>query len=230
MPSELTIFDLFMQAGLVVKCVMLLLLILSIVSWTVIIMRKSAFNQAQRAQARFEKHFWSGVELNALYKESASRKHHLQGLEKVFFAGFQEYLRVYYSGVKEQDRYLNGVVRAMKSAYVREIEKIETHIPWLATIGSVSPYIGLFGTVWGIMHSFIALGGQTQVTLAMVAPGIAEALVATAMGLIAAIPAVIAYNRFNEGLEKIENSYHCFMDEFITILNRQQQDKLAGDS
>lgn len=222
MPAQLSILDLILQADWVVKAVIATLLLLSIFSWTLIFKRRADFVVAHRAKGRFEKHFWAGSELNALYKEASSRKQRLYGLEHIFYAGFHEYLRVYYSGATDQERYLNGVVRAMKIAYTREVEKLESNLPWLATIGSVSPYIGLFGTVWGIMHAFIGLGGQTQVTLAMVAPGIAEALIATAMGLVAAIPAVIAYNRFVQGVDKMENAYACFMDEFITILNRQQ--------
>ncbi len=229
MPAQLSIFDLFLQAGWVVKFVIFTLLILSILSWTLILVRRTALLQAIRAQLKFEKHFWSGIELNILYKEASSRKHHLYGLERIFYAGFHEYLRVFHSGITEQERYINGVIRAMKIAYIRELESLEGNLSWLATIGSVSPYIGLFGTVWGIMHAFVGLGGQTQVTLAMVAPGIAEALVATAMGLVAAIPAVIAYNRFNQKVDRIDNAYSCFMDEFVTILNRQQQDKVASN-
>lgn len=221
MNAELSILDLFLQASLLVKTVMLILLGMSIVSWTMIMKRSRVLSQALAKATRFEDRFWSGIELTQLYQETQARKDHLKGSEQIFYTGFKEFARLHRSNDKVPEAVMEGTSRAMRVALSKEVESLESNLPTLATIGSISPYIGLFGTVWGIMHSFIALGAVKQATLSMVAPGIAEALVATAMGLFAAIPAVMAYNRLSARVNKLENNYMNFMEEFSNILHRQ---------
>ncbi|QYJ95268.1 protein TolQ [Shewanella spartinae] len=221
MEADISFIGLFLQASLLVKFVMLTLLALSVVSWAVIIQRRRLLTSARQRSLKFEDKFWSGVDLNKLYKELSARQESNTGLEAMFYAGFKEYARLSNLNGKVPAAVMDGCYRAMRVSLSRELDKLETHLPLLATIGSTSPYIGLFGTVWGIMNSFIALGAVENATLAMVAPGIAEALIATAMGLFAAIPAVIAYNRFSTQVEKIEMSYANFMEEFSSILHRQ---------
>ncbi|MDO8253847.1 protein TolQ [Shewanella algae] len=221
MEAEISFIGLFMQASLLVKLVMLTLLSLSIASWAVIIQRRKLLNAARHNAERFEQKFWSGVDLNRLYQELSARQDSNSGLEAMFVSGFKEYARLSKLNGRVPEAIMDGSYRAMRISLSKELDKLETHLPLLATIGSTSPYIGLFGTVWGIMNSFIALGAVENATLAMVAPGIAEALIATAMGLFAAIPAVIAYNRFSTQVEKVESSYANFMEEFSGILHRQ---------
>ncbi|ACA87010.1 protein TolQ [Shewanella woodyi] len=221
MEADISFIGLFLQASLLVKFVMLTLLALSVVSWAVIIQRRRLLTAARQSSLKFEDKFWSGVDLNKLYKELSARQDSNAGLEALFHSGFKEYARLSKLNNKVPEAVMDGSYRAMRVSLSREMEKLETHLPLLATIGSTSPYIGLFGTVWGIMNSFIALGAVENATLAMVAPGIAEALIATAMGLFAAIPAVIAYNRFSTQVDKIEMSYANFMEEFSSILHRQ---------
>lgn len=221
MHADMSFIGLFLQASVLVKLVMFTLLGLSIASWAVIIQRRKMLNEARVKSARFEDTFWSGVDLNRLYKELTARGENIAGLEAMFVAGFKEYSRVIKVNSKSPDAVMEGTSRAMRVSLSREMEKLENNLPMLATIGSTSPYIGLFGTVWGIMNSFIALGTVENATLAMVAPGIAEALIATAMGLFAAIPAVVAYNRFATQAEKLEMAYANFMEEFSNILQRQ---------
>ncbi|GAA0784405.1 MULTISPECIES: protein TolQ [Pseudomonadati] len=221
MHADMSFIGLFLQASVLVKLVMLTLLGLSIASWAVIIQRRKMLNSARLKSARFEDTFWSGVDLNRLYKELTARGESVAGLEAMFVAGFKEYSRLIKVNSKSPDAVMEGTSRAMRVSLSREMEKLENNLPMLATIGSTSPYIGLFGTVWGIMNSFIALGTVENATLAMVAPGIAEALIATAMGLFAAIPAVVAYNRFATQAEKLEMAYANFMEEFSNILQRQ---------
>ena len=221
MQAEISFIGLFLEASILVKLVMLTLLSLSIASWAVIIQRRKLLNTARAKSIKFEDTFWSGVDLNKLYKELSVRGESLSGLEALFVAGFKEYSRLSSANSKSPEAVMDGTSRAMRVSLSREVEKLDTHLPLLATIGSTSPYIGLFGTVWGIMNSFIALGAVQNATLAMVAPGIAEALIATAMGLFAAIPAVIAYNRFTTQVEKLEMAHVNFMEEFSNILQRQ---------
>lgn len=221
MHAEISFIGLFLEASILVKLVMLTLLSLSIMSWAVILQRRKLLNTAKLKSARFEDTFWSGVDLNRLYKELVARGDGIAGLESLFVAGFKEYSRLSKSSGKQPEAVMDGTTRAMRVSLSREIEKLENHLPLLATIGSTSPYIGLFGTVWGIMNSFIAIGTVQNATLAMVAPGIAEALIATAMGLFAAIPAVIGYNRFTTQVDKLETAYVNFMEEFSNILHRQ---------
>ncbi|EKE80788.1 protein TolQ [Idiomarina xiamenensis] len=224
MEAELSFIDLFLQASLLVKLVMLLLLAMSVLGWMLIFQRGKVLKSAGKEALKFEDRFWSGVDLARLYQEISARAHNATGLELLFHAGFKEFARLRNNDASPQET-LEASYRAMRIAHSRETDKLEANLTTLATIGSISPYIGLFGTVWGIMNAFIALGAVQQATLAMVAPGIAEALIATAMGLFAAIPAVIAYNRFSHRVEKIDNQYINFMDEFIAILQRQA---LAG--
>ena len=219
--ADMNVIDLFLKAGLLVKLIMLLLIGFSIASWAIIIQRTKVLNAADREAADFEDKFWSGTDLARLYKESQARRDELSGAEQIFHSGFKEFARLHQANVHAPDAVVNGASRAMRVSFNRELESLETHIPFLGTVGSISPYIGLFGTVWGIMHAFIALGSVQQATLQMVAPGIAEALIATAIGLFAAIPAVMAYNRFTQRVNKLEQSYDNFMEEFLTILHRQ---------
>lgn len=220
MHAEISFIGLFLQASLLVKLVMLLLMAMSILSWAMIINRRKILTSAQRDSVSFEDKFWSGSDLSRLYHESNARRDDLAGMEQIFYAGFKEFIRLQKQG-RSQESMLEGTYRTMRVALSREVDRLETNLSMLATIGSISPYIGLFGTVWGIMNAFIALAEVQQATLSMVAPGIAEALIATALGLFAAIPAVIAYNRFSYQVERQENHLANFMDEFSTILNRQ---------
>jgi biopolymer transport protein TolQ len=219
--ADISMFDLFLQASLLVKLVMLILLGMSIASWAMIIKRSKVLSLAEKSAEKFEDKFWSGNDLSVLYQEVKKRKETLEGTEEIFYAGFTEFARLHKLHASSPDYVMEGTGRSMRVAVSREVDELETHLPFLATVGSISPYIGLFGTVWGIMHAFIALGEVKQATLAMVAPGIAEALVATAMGLFAAIPAVMAYNRFSSKVSKLEHNYATFSEEFHSILHRQ---------
>jgi biopolymer transport protein TolQ len=199
---------------------MVLLLVTSMVSWTMIFRKRAALSQARAAADEFEGRFWSGKDLNALYTQIA-RRERTEGVEAIFEAGFKEFARLrQQTGIEPMDM-VEGAQRTMRVALSREIDKLEVNLPFLATVGSTSPYIGLFGTVWGIMNSFRGLSNVQQATLALVAPGIAEALIATAMGLFAAIPAVIAYNAFANNVERLISRYDAFLEEFSTILQRQ---------
>ncbi|OCH03679.1 protein TolQ [Aliivibrio fischeri] len=221
MTGELSILDLFLQASLLVKIVMLILLSLSVISWAIIFKRSKVLSVARSDAERFEDKFWSGMDLSQLFNEVKVRKDRISGTEKIFYSGFNEFARLSRVNSSSSEAVMDGTARAMRVTVSREVDNLETNLPFLATVGSITPYIGLFGTVWGIMHAFIALGAVKQATLAMVAPGIAEALVATAMGLFAAIPAVIAYNRLSVKVGKLEHNYAAFMDEFSSILHRQ---------
>ena len=219
--GALSFTELVLNASFLVQCVMLFLLALSIVSWTIIISRNNQYRIGRAKADEFEDRFWSGIDLNNLYQDCMKRPNELVGLEVIYSAGFKEFVRLVNSGPADQEVVMSGTYRQMKVACSREVELLEAHLPTLATIGSISPYIGLFGTVWGIMHAFVSLAAVKNATLAMVAPPIAEALIATAMGLFAAIPAVMFYNRFVTKVEALENRYYNFMDEFSTILNRR---------
>ncbi|RTE87774.1 protein TolQ [Aliidiomarina sp. B3213] len=221
MEFEMSFLDLFLQASLVVKAVMILLLLMSLFSWALIFQRRSVLSKAQKQAVKFEDKFWSGVDLAKLYKEISAQGNKLQGIEHLFHSGFREFARLRGTHSNDASAIIIGSQRAMRVAHSREMDRLEKNLSVLATVGSVSPYIGLFGTVWGIMNAFIALGGVQQATLQMVAPGIAEALVATAIGLFAAIPAVMAYNRLTYKVELLDNSYVNFAEEFTSILQRQ---------
>lgn len=221
MQAELSITALILEASLVVQLVMLMLLAFSVGGWMMIFQRRKVIQQASKNALAFEDRFWSGVDLGRLYQEVGARAQNASGMEKLFHAGFKEFARLRSNANMPQQQILDAAYRAMRVVHSRELDKLESNLSLLATIGSISPYVGLFGTVWGIMNAFIGLGAVQQATLAMVAPGIAEALIATAMGLFAAIPAVIAYNRFSHRVEKVDNQYLNFMDELLAILQRQ---------
>jgi biopolymer transport protein TolQ len=214
----------FVDAGPVVKVVMFILLILSVFSWTFIFQRFFLYKRTDADIKEFEDHFWSGVELAKLYRQLNDSKKPLTGTANIFRAGFKEFMRMREQSYIEPDALMASIQRAMRIADAREYAMLETHLPFLATVGSVAPYIGLFGTVWGIMTAFRALGVVQQATISMVAPGIAEALIATAMGLFAAIPAVISYNRYAHRLEKYADEYQTFQEELSNILAHECYD------
>ena len=222
--ENLSIWSLIVNASLLVKLVMAILFIASMMSWVMIIQRGLVLSAAQRNFREFEDTFWSGVDLNSLYNEltqKAKQEGCGDGIENVFRAGFREFNRLAQVNGSDPDAVMQGTDRAMRVALSREDEKLNTSLPFLASVASVSPYIGLFGTVWGIMNSFRGLAMVQQATLATVAPGISEALIATAMGLFAAIPAVIAYNRYAAVTESLNSNYETFSEEFSSILHRQ---------
>jgi biopolymer transport protein TolQ len=224
MSADLSFFSLITGASPVVQLVMLLLLVVSLMSWTMIFRKRSTLAGAQAAADQFEDRFWSGGDLSALYHQVAPSGDNLQGMPSIFVAGFKEFTRLRKRTGVDPMSVVEGAQRSMRVALSREIDALEIHLSFLATVGSTSPYVGLFGTVWGIMNAFRGLSNVHQATLAMVAPGIAEALIATAMGLFAAIPAVIAYNRYSNEVERLENRYDNFLEEFSSILHRQAHD------
>lgn len=228
--EPLSIVHLITQASLLVQLVMLLLFLASVVSWCMIVQRGIYQQKARRGFYAFEKRFWSGIDLTQLYRQGNARASdgHMDGVENIFRAGFKEFSRLRQQGSPDPDAILEGTQRAMRVAVRREGEKLEANLPFLASVASVSPYIGLFGTVWGIMNSFRGLANVHQATLATVAPGISEALIATAMGLFAAIPAVLAYNRFAATAETLSGNYETFAEEFSSILHRQVHSKPGG--
>jgi biopolymer transport protein TolQ len=222
--DNLSVLMLISNASLLVQAVMAVLFIASVMSWIMIVQRGLFLNNAQTNFVVFEDAFWSGVDLGQLYQEltdKAKEQGVVDGIENVFRAGFREYTRLAQSDVADPEAVMEGADRAMRIALSREDEKLGANLPFLANVASVSPYIGLFGTVWGIMDTVRGLGMMQQATLAAVAPGISEALIPTAMGLFAAIPAVIAYNRYAAKVEAINTSYDTFSDEFSSILHRQ---------
>lgn len=222
--ENLSIIALITNASVLVQLVMGTLFLMSVLSWIMIVQRALFLNAAQRSFREFEDTFWSGVDLNNLYDEITEQAREdgaVDGIENVFRAGFREFNRLAQTDKADPDSVMEGTDRAMRVALSREEEKLSTNLPFLASVASVSPYIGLFGTVWGIMNSFRGLAMVQQATLATVAPGISEALIATAMGLFAAIPAVIAYNRYAAQVEVINGNYETFSDEFSSILHRQ---------
>ena len=220
MPNDMSLVRLVLEASTVVQLVMLLLLLASVASWAVIIQKRHVLREARSNADKFEKEFWSGGDLTGLYRRISGRDNGVTGMAGIFEAGFSEFTRLRKQDDLQASQIVEGSRRAMLVSQMRESDRLEQNLAMLATVGSTSPYVGLFGTVWGIMNSFIALGNVQQATLAMVAPGIAEALIATAMGLFAAIPAVIAYNRYADTVGRIESRYDTFMEEFSTILQR----------
>ena len=221
MTPDMSFFHLITNASIPVQAVMIMLVIASVMSWTMIFKKRIWLNRAKREADLFEERFWSLEELTPLYNRISKQRHEASGMELLFEAGFKEFVRMQKHGGVVADAVMEGSQRAMRVAFNKEIEELEVHLSFLATVGSTSPYVGLFGTVWGIMNSFRALGNLQQASISMVAPGIAEALVATAMGLFAAIPAVIAYNRFSNDVERLINRYDTFIEEFSAILHRQ---------
>lgn len=221
MPTEFNLLSLFLEASIVVKVVIFILIVFSIISWAIIIQRSKVLARAKKESLAFEDRFWSGEDLHRLSDGLEKRREALTGSEQIFYVGFKEYNRLQQLNTGSPEAIIQGSTRAMNLALNREVEQVENYIPFLATVGSISPYIGLFGTVWGIMHSFMGLTAVKQATLQSVAPGIAEALIATAIGLFAAIPAVMAYNRLSLQVAKLEQNYINFIDEFTSILHRQ---------
>jgi biopolymer transport protein TolQ len=220
--SDQSILSLIANASLPVQLVMLILLMASVFSWALMIVKRGYLKQSKAEAKSFEGRFWSGINLSDLFAQLSVRQEKRFGLEAVFENGFREFARARKADL-DNPSVVNAANRAMKVSMSREIELLDSNLPFLATVGSVSPYIGLFGTVWGIMESFRALAGVQQATLAMVAPGISEALIATAMGLLAAIPAVIAYNKFAAEVDAMIIRYENFLEEFTGILQRQVQ-------
>jgi biopolymer transport protein TolQ len=222
--ADLSILSLIIQATLVVKLVMALLVVISLASWTIIFSKALAIRRARAESVEFERKFWGGAELNQLYQQASNGRKHTGSQERIFEAGMSEFLKLRGRGQDNEGRQatLDGARRAMRATYQREMDTLESSLSSLASAGSVSPYIGLFGTVWGIMHAFTGLGALEQASLASVAPGIAEALVATAIGLFAAIPAVVAYNRFAHDIDRLANRFETFIEEFSNILQRQR--------
>lgn len=216
---DMSLWHLISHASFIVQLVMLVLIAASVASWAIIFQRHTLYKTAGKQADDFDEQFWSGMDLSVLYQK-LEKKADLNGQENIFHAGFKEFIRLREKKL-EGDALMQGVTRAMRIALTQEQSRLETHLNFLASAGSTSPYIGLFGTVWGIMTSFIGLAKVQQATLAVVAPGIAEALIATAMGLFAAIPAVLAYNRFSASSDALLTRYETFADEFIGILHRE---------
>ena len=218
--QNMSIISLVLQASWVVQLVMLLLLIVSISSWAAIFRKLFALKRVKALNEDFERDFWSGTSLNDLYASAAQNAKNAGPMERIFASGMREYQKLRERRITDPGTLLDGARRAMRASFQREMDVVESSLSFLGSVASVSPYVGLFGTVWGIMHAFTGFAGMEQVTLATVAPGIAEALVATAMGLFAAIPAVTAYNRFSSGIDRIASQQETFIEEFSNILQR----------
>jgi biopolymer transport protein TolQ len=218
--ADHSIIHLILNASVPVQLVMLMLLLASVISWYMIDRKRTAYKRWSKVADEFEDQFWSGGEMRKIYQEWSGEREP-EGIVNIFLAGFREFNRLVQKQNVDRNHMVDGVHRSMRVALSREISGLEANLSFLATVGSTSPYVGLFGTVWGIMNSFQSLSGMQQVTIATVAPGIAEALIATAMGLFAAIPAVIAYNKFANTAEKLNNRYEIFMEEFLSIVSRQ---------
>ncbi len=225
MNNDLSIYHLVVNASFVVQLVMLILLTASVVSWTYIFTKRKELKQSFDVTEEFEEAFWSGKELTDLYKKLSASEFEPEGIEKIFMAGYKEFSRMRQKEDVDPDVQVENAQRVMRIELNRELDRLDESLPFLATVGSASPYVGLFGTVWGIMNSFVALGDVKQATRAQVAPGIAEALIATAIGLFAAIPAVISYNRFSTRLGRLTGRFDLFVEEFIVLLQRQAHTK-----
>ena len=221
--QDLSILHLILNASAVVQAVMLLLAGVSFMSWYYIFRKLFAVKQQRAKTEQFERDFWSGGDLNSMFNSAVNDRHHAGSMERIFEAGFREFTKLRGQKSLDSKDVVAGSRRAMRATYQRELDELESHLAFLASVGSVSPYIGLFGTVWGIMHAFRGLSNVGQATLAAVAPGIAEALVATAIGLFAAIPAVLAYNRFAHDIDRLATRFESFMEEFSNILQRQMR-------
>ena len=220
MNQDLSIVNLILHASWVVQGVVALLVGVSIASWAAIFRKIIALKRVQKLNEEFDREFWSGTSLNDLFAGAAQNAKHSGSMERIFASGMREFQKLRERHITDPGTLLDGARRAMRASYQRELDAIESNLSFLATVGSVSPYVGLFGTVWGIMHAFTGLAALEQVTLATVAPGIAEALVATAIGLFAAIPAVVAYNRFAHDIDRVANKLETFIEEFSNILQR----------
>ena len=228
MNQDLSILQLILHASFVVQLVIALLMTISVASWAAIFRKYFALKRVQRLNEEFEADFWSGTSLNELASAAKKNDPDAGPMERIFASGMREYQKLRERRIDDNSALLDGARRAMRASFQRELDAIETNLSFLASVGSVSPYVGLFGTVWGIMHSFTGLAAMTQVTLATVAPGIAEALVATAIGLFAAIPAVVAYNRFAHDIDRIAIKLETFIEEFSNILQRNLSSKVAS--
>jgi biopolymer transport protein TolQ len=224
MGNQANVLMYFLQAGLVVKSVMILLLVASITSWTLIFQRAWYFKRKQDNSEDFNYRFWDSTDLSKLYADIDNEPEEQQGMAAIFHAGFKEFIR----SSKRGDVVIEPIQRVMQISHAKEAEELEQHLPFFASVGSISPYVGLFGTVWGIMTSFQALGHAQQATIAMVAPGISEALVATALGLFTAIPAVIAYNRYTTRANTLLNRFDLFQEELIALIEQQTSDAARG--
>jgi biopolymer transport protein TolQ len=219
--QDLSLISLLTDASVLVQLVMALLLLVSMISWWYIFRKMFVIRGAIRRTDQFERSFWSGADLGTLYQAAASSRHNAGSMERIFESGFREFVKLRKQTGTNLAALMDGTRRAMRATYQREMDHLESHMAFLATVGSVSPYVGLFGTVWGIMNAFRGLANLGQATLAHVAPGIAEALVATAMGLFAAIPAVVAFNHYVRNIERLSTRFESFMEEFSNILQRQ---------
>ena len=227
--QDLSILAMMANASVVVQLVMLLLIVVSFMSWYFIFLKLFTIHRAERRTEQFERDFWSGSDLASMYQSAVNHRHSTGSLERIFEAGFREFAKLRgQRGTADPSVMVDGARRAMRATYQREMDRLESNLAFLASVGSVSPYVGLLGTVWGIMHAFRGLANVVQATLAAVAPGIAEALVATAIGLFAAIPAVVAYNRFSHDVDRLAVRFESFMEEFSNILQRQPQPRPAA--
>jgi len=220
MTQDLSIVQLMLNASWVVQAVVVLLVVVSVISWAAIFRKVFAIRRVRNHNDEFEREFWSGSNLNELYAAAAQSARHGGPMERIFASGMREYQKLRERRITDNGALLDGARRAMRASFQRELDALEANLSFLGTVGSVAPYVGLFGTVWGIMHAFTGLAALAQVTLATVAPGIAEALVATAIGLFAAIPAVVFYNRFAHDIDRVANGMETFMEEFSNILQR----------
>ncbi|MES1983036.1 MAG: protein TolQ [Pseudomonadota bacterium] len=219
--KDLSFVHLISNASVLVQLVMGLLLLVSVMSWWYIFLKMFAIRLAKKQSEEFEEEFWNHPDLNRLYQNTAHTSKDAGSMGRIFAAGFSEFIKLKKKHGMDNNAVMNGTSRAMRATYQREMDNLESHLSFLATVGSVSPYVGLFGTVWGIMNAFRGLSNVGQATLAHVAPGIAEALVATAMGLFAAIPAVVAYNRYAHDVTRLSSRFESFMEEFSNVLQRQ---------
>jgi biopolymer transport protein TolQ len=224
--QDLSFFALIANASVIVQLILLLLVVVSLMSWTYIFRKMFAINAARAETAEFERSFWAGGSLHALYQNASDNRDRSGALERIFEAGMGEFIKGKASSASHKENLdpgaiLDGARRAMRAAFQREMDTLDSHLSFLASVGSVSPYVGLFGTVWGIMNAFRGLANVQQATLAAVAPGIAEALIATAIGLFAAIPAVLAYNRYSHDIDRLAIRFESFVEEFSNILQRQ---------
>ena len=225
MTADMTVIGLLMEASIPVQIVMLLLVAASVVSWSIIFTKRRLIRRTKAASDEFEAAFWSGGDLNTLYQSASRAKGGSVGMARIFESGFREFNRALQAGGNTPEKVIEECRRGMRVAQMREVDRLEQNLATLATIGSTSPYVGLFGTVWGIMVAFMQIGSAQTATLAVVAPPIAEALIATAMGLFAAIPAVIAYNRYADKVVRLEYRYDGFTEEFSSILQRHARAK-----
>ena len=223
--NDMDLFELILNASLVVQAVMVLLALMSIAVWAVALAKSYQVRKAMRQAKAFEQSFWETSELSGLYHQIENNRDAASGLALIFADGFKEFVRLKQQGVEDAADLINGTQRTMKIAFAKQADRLENHLSMLATVGSSAPYIGLFGTVWGVMHAFQSLGNVQHATLAAVAPGISEALIATAIGLFAAIPAVIAYNRLTNRVDRLLGEYENFAEGFLTILQRQAHNK-----